>query len=134
MPVLEESITRQQIADRYGFPAEKTWICNVAQFIERKGCWVFLEAIKRLQDKRDDLFFFWVGTLPLSEETKHKIEMYNLKDNFRFLSASEVGTNRKDLLRLWQAADLFVLPSFQEGLPVALIEAMALSGLYRFQC
>jgi glycosyltransferase involved in cell wall biosynthesis len=34
--------------------------------------------------------------------------------------------NRRDLLRLWRAADMFVLPSYQEGLPVALIEAMAL--------
>lgn len=121
-----ESETRAEIARRYNFPADKIWVCNVAQFIERKGCWVFLEAIAALEKQRDDLFFFWLGTAPLTEEIKSKIESYALKDNFRFLSADEIGKSRRDLLTLWKAADLFVLPSFQEGLPVALLEAMAL--------
>lgn len=124
--VLKEDFSRQEIAGRYNFPAEKIWICNVAQFIERKGCWTFLEAMETLGEKRDDLFFFWLGTTPLSEDTKAVVEKYDLKDSFRFLSAGEIGEGRNDLLRLWRSADLFVLPSFQEGLPVALIEAMAL--------
>ncbi len=121
-----ENQTRGEIARKYNFPADKIWVCNVAQFIERKGCWVFLEAIERLLKQRSDLFFFWLGTAPLTDEINRKIEEYNLKDNFRFLSADEIGANRNDLLTLWKTADLFVLPSFQEGLPVALIEAMAL--------
>jgi glycosyltransferase involved in cell wall biosynthesis len=48
-----------------------------------------------------------------------------LRENFRFLS-DEISGQRDDLFSLWKMADLFVLPSFQEGLPVALIEAMAL--------
>lgn len=123
---LKENKTRREIAERYNFPADKKWICNVAQFIERKGCWVFLEAIEILQKQRSDLFFFWLGTAPLQKEIIEKIETYNVKNDFRFLSADEIGTSRGDLLTLWKAADLFVLPSFQEGLPVALIEAMAL--------
>lgn len=123
---LRANLSRREIAERYDFPPEKIWICNVAQFIDRKGCWVFLDTIKKLQSERNDLFFFWLGTLPLSEEIKIKIENYNLGNDFRFLSAAETGSTRNDLLNLWQAADLFVLPSFQEGLPVALIEAMAL--------
>ncbi len=121
-----ENKTRREIALKYNFPADKIWICNVAQFIERKGCWVFLEAAEVLQKKRDDLFFFWLGTAPLAEETKAAVEKYNLHDNFRFLSAAEIGSSRNELLTLWKAADIFALPSYQEGLPVALIEAMAL--------
>lgn len=123
---LSENKTRLEIARKYNFPADKIWICSVAQFIERKGCWVFLEAAKALQKKRDDLFFFWLGTSPLSEETRTAVEGYKLQENFRFLSADEIGPSRNDLLTLWEASDVFVLPSFQEGLPVALIEAMAL--------
>lgn len=125
-PVLTEKDARQEIARRYDFPPEKVWVCNVAQFIERKGCRVFLEAIEILQRKRHDIFFFWLGTSPLSEEMNAVIGKYDLRDNFRYLSAEEIGSGRDDLLRLWRAADSFAMPSFQEGLPVALIEAMAL--------
>lgn len=124
--VLRENTPRREIAERYNFPDEKIWICNVAQFIERKGCWVFLEAAKTIQEKRADVFFFWLGTAPLSPGARAEIETYELDDSFRFLSAGEIGERREDLLRLWLAADVFALPSFQEGLPVALIEAMAL--------
>ena len=123
---LMENKGRGEIARRYKFPADKIWVCNVAQFIERKGCWIFLEAVATLQKQRNDLFFFWLGTAPLNEEITRRIEGYALKDNFRFLSADETGASRSDLLTLWKAADLFVLPSLEEGLPVALLEAMAL--------
>ncbi len=123
---LDGNKSRSEIAGQYNFPAEKIWVCNVAQFIERKGCWIFLEAIVILQKQREDLFFFWLGTAPLSKETLANIEKYDLSNSFRFLSADEIGGSRNDLLTLWKAADLFVLPSFQEGLPVALVEAMAL--------
>ena len=124
--VVDENKTRREIADKYNFPFEKTWVCNVAQFIERKGCWVFLEAIKTLQKQRSDLFFYWLGTAPLTEETRERLEKYGLGDNFRYLAGNETGGTRHDLLTLLKASNLFVLPSFQEGLPVALLEAMAL--------
>ncbi len=124
--VLDESKTRREVAEKYHFPPEKTWVCNVAQFIDRKGCWVFLEAIERLQKQRSDLFFYWLGTAPLTEEVRERVGKYCSEDNFRYLTGNEIGESRHDLLTLLEASNLFVLPSFQEGLPVALIEAMAL--------
>ncbi len=123
---LEKAVPKIEIAEKYNIADDKIWICNVGQFIERKGCWVLLEAISILQKQRNDLLFLWLGTAPLDEKTREKIEKYNLGDSFRFLSADEIGSQRKDLLTLWNANDIFVLPSFQEGLPMALIEAMAL--------
>ncbi len=124
--VTGENKTRREIAEKYNFPPEKTWVCNVAQFIERKGCRVFLEAIEMLRKQRSDLFFYWLGTAPLTKEVRENVEKYDLAGDFRYLTGDEIGDNRHDLLTLLKASDIFALPSFQEGLPVALLEAMAL--------
>jgi glycosyltransferase involved in cell wall biosynthesis len=118
--------SRNEIADRYSLPSEKFWLCNVGQFIERKGCWILLDSIKNLTKNRKDIFFYWLGTAPLSPEVMERVKSYDLDEHFRFFSAEEIGSQRADLLNFLSAADLFVMPSLEEGLPVALIEAMAL--------
>ncbi len=123
---VKENKSRSELAEEYGLPAEKIWVCNVAQFIERKGCWVLLEAIKILQSQRSDLYFVWLGTSSLDSETIEKISGYKVKNDFKFIAADEIGETRGDLLTLWNATDIFVLPSLQEGLPMSLVEAMAL--------
>lgn len=119
-------IKRNEIADRYELPTEKFWLCNVGQFIERKGCWILLEALRELSKTRKDIYFYWLGTTPLNQNILEKIKTYGLEKHFRFFSAEEIGSQRSDLLSFLAAADLFVMPSLEEGLPVALIEAMAL--------
>ncbi len=123
---LENPPHKHSIAVKYQFPADKTWVCCVGQFIERKGCWIYLEAIKILQNRRSDVFFFWLGTKPLTIQIEERIAEYGLNQEFKFLSAEDIGAARADLLTLWNTADIFALPSSQEGLPMALIEAMAL--------
>jgi glycosyltransferase involved in cell wall biosynthesis len=123
--ILKHKPSRVEIAEKYNFPAETLWLCNVGQFIERKGCWVLLDALKNLASKEKNIFFYWLGTSPLNPETLKKVNSYGLEKHFRFLSAEEIGPNRTDLFNLLSATDLFVMPSLEEGLPVALLEAMA---------
>ncbi len=123
--ILRNKPSRNEIAGKYDFPAEKFWLCNVGQFIERKGCWVLLNALKNLVKTDKNIFFYWLGTSPLSRETLEKVNSYGLDKHFRFLSAEEIGQSRTDLFNLLAATDLFVMPSLEEGLPVALLEAMA---------
>ena len=70
---------------------------------------------------------YWLGTGELSFEQKRQVDSYKLNGRFFYLSGDDIGPNRSDLLSLIKVADLFVLPSLEEGLPVALIEAMALA-------
>ena len=58
-----------------------------------------------------------VGEGLLRSEIAKKVEALNLTDHVKFLGL------RSDINRLLQAFDLFVFPSFHEGLPVTLIES-----------
>lgn len=112
--------------ERWRLPEEGTVMMSVGQFIERKGCWVLLESLRRL--KRDGLSFtfLWLSTIPPDTETAKRIEDYGLGGSFRVLAGDEIGETRDDLLMLMSFAGIFVLASLQEGLPIALVEAMAL--------
>jgi glycosyltransferase involved in cell wall biosynthesis len=123
---LTNKSSRELIAQRYNLDSSKFWLCNVGQFIDRKGCWILLESLKKISEVDDGFLFYWLGTKDISEETKLKIASFGLKERFRFLSGDEIGPGRSDLLQLLSAAEAFVMPSLEEGLPVALIEAMAL--------
>ena len=64
----------------------------------------------------------WVGSGGLREEVDKRIKKEKLEDKIMMLGM------RMDVAELLQAMDVFLLPSFNEGLPVSVIEAQA-SGL-----
>lgn len=101
-------------------------IVTVGQFIDRKGCWVVAEALKRLVDEGVDFTFLWLATTPMNQETRTRLDTYGLGRRFRFMSSDDIGGSRTELLSIVLASDIFALASIQEGLPIALVEAMAL--------
>jgi glycosyltransferase involved in cell wall biosynthesis len=98
----------------------------LGQFIERKGCWVLLDALKEVSKTGSNITFIWITTSMPGADVIERIGSYGLGEIFKILPANEVGPGRDDLLELLSTADVFVLPSLQEGLPIALAEAMAL--------
>ncbi len=117
---------KRSICERYGIRQDRMILITVGQFIERKGCWVLLESLKQLRDSGHDFTFIWLATTPPDEQIKSRISAMDLVDSFRILAGAEIGKTRNDLFYVLGIADLFVLASLQEGLPIALVEAMAL--------
>ena len=114
------------IRAKFSIPGSGPVLMALGQFIERKGCWVLLEALREVCRTDRNIKFIWITTLMPGPDVLEKISSYGLGEVFRILPANEVGPGRDDLLRLLSSADVFVLPSLQEGLPIALVEAMAL--------
>lgn len=107
-------------------PEDAFVILTVGQFIDRKGRWTLLDAAKKVLDEVPDALFLWLMPSLPDDRTLSQIEKYGLGDSFRPVLSADVGTNRIEILRFFSVADIFALPSFIEGLPIALLEAMAL--------
>ncbi len=96
----------------------------VARLIERKGQHHLLEAVKRLADQGVNVTLDLIGTGDAHArycELAHHLGIAG-RVNFRgYIPREEIANH-------YSAADVFVLPSFNEGMSVATLEAMA-SGL-----
>ena len=123
---LNSEIDRAKISEKYNLPENKFLVFCVGQFIDRKGRWIFLEAAKKLLEKNDDAAFVWISNSKPEAEDLEKAEKYGLGENFKLITSDQIGTKHIDLFKLMRLADLFALPSYVEGLPISIIEAMAL--------
>jgi glycosyltransferase involved in cell wall biosynthesis len=100
-------------------------ILTVGQFVDRKGRWTLLESAKRVIEKRDDVTFIWVSPTKPSYDEMRRIAEFGLGDSFKLIRSSDIGDHRS-VLKFFRIAHVFVLPSYIEGLPIALLEAMAI--------
>ncbi len=93
----------------------------VGSLIPRKGLSFLVEAAKQIIKEQTDTKFLIVGEGPLKGQLTATIADANLKDNFLFL-----GNLKEDMLpAVYNCADVFVLPSIQEGQGIVLLEAQA---------
>lgn len=93
----------------------------VGSLIPRKGLPFLIEAAKKIVKERSDTKFLIVGEGPLKSQLTNSLEAANLSGNFKFLG------NLKDasLQTVYSCADVFALPSIQEGQGIVLLEAQA---------
>lgn len=99
----------------------KPIVLFVGRLIPRKGLQFFVEAAKRVVKERGDALFVIVGDGPLRSNLIAHLVGINISGNFLFL-----GDVKENILpTLYNCADVFVLPSVQEGQGIALLEAQA---------
>jgi glycosyltransferase involved in cell wall biosynthesis len=96
-------------------------ILDVGRLVPEKGAPVLLDAVDLLTQRGTDVELRLVGGGDLGEELTRIIAERGLAE--RVTLVGSVGQD--DIVAQYHWADVFCLPSFQEGLPVVLMEAMA---------
>lgn len=102
-----------------GLPPEAFLVGSVGRLEPVKGHRYLLEAFRDLASGFPDLFLALVGEGELSSALRAFARRSGFSDRIRFLGW------REDIPALVRAFDLFALPSLNEGMGRALVEAMA---------
>lgn len=92
---------------------------NVGRLHHQKNQLFLLDVFKEVVELRDDAKLLLVGNGPMRDEIMAKATSAGVADRVILLS------NRSDMDRLYQAMDVFVLPSLYEGLGIVAIESQS---------
>lgn len=112
-------VDRTEVRHRLGVSADAPVIIVVAKLMEQKGHTFLIQALPALRQRYPDLRVLFLGEGPLRASLMSDVGELHLGGCVLFAGV------RDDVGELLAASDLFVLPSLWEGLPMALLEAMA---------
>jgi glycosyltransferase involved in cell wall biosynthesis len=99
---------------------KKVEIIFLGRIENDKGIFDIVKALSQLIKIRSDFIFKLYGTGSIEEEVIRELTNI-LGSNFQFMGI--VSGKEKD--KAFQKADIFLLPSYYEGLPLSLLEAMS---------
>ena len=97
----------------------KIVIGHIGRFEHQKNHRFLVDVFAEYEKKHKNAVLLLIGEGHLFDEVKNKVHSLNLDNKVRFLGV------RSDTSDLYQAMDIFILPSLFEGLPVVGIEAQS---------
>lgn len=113
---------RKEVYQDLGLPPDALVVGSVGRLVPAKNYQLFVEVAAEVLQTRQDTFFLLVGDGPMQPDLKLHIRRLGLEE--RVIMTGERG----DVANLLGAMDVFLLTSDREGMPNAVMEAMA-SGL-----
>ena len=114
-----DEVARKKLRQEFGIKDSTVVIGHVGRFVQQKNHTFLVDVFKEYHEKNPDSKLLLVGSGPLEDEIKKKVEKLGLKDSVLFLG------QRDDINKLYSVMDVFYLPSLYEGLPVVGVEAQA---------
>lgn len=94
-------------------------IGHVGRFVEQKNHRFLIDIFNEVHKENTNSILLLIGQGPLMAEIKDKVKKLGIEKSVIFLG------QRNDANRLYQAMDVFVLPSLYEGLGIVLVEAQS---------
>lgn len=114
---------RITLRKRLGIKKNQLVLGHVGRFVYQKNHEFLIDVFAEVVKKKSDAVLLLIGDGPLKKHIEEKVHQLNLSKNVHFLGL------RTDVANLYNAMDVFILPSYYEGLVVVGIEAQA-NGLY----
>ncbi|WP_078553412.1 glycosyltransferase family 1 protein [Bacillus alkalicellulosilyticus] len=109
--------TREEMKKELQLHEDAVVIGHIGRFNHQKNHAFLIDIFQETLKTIPNAILVLAGDGPLRSEIEKKIKVQNLEDRVKVLGV------RSDINRLLQVFDVFVFPSFHEGLPVTLIEA-----------
>ncbi len=110
---------RKKKRKELGIKDDTLVIGHIGRFVAQKNHDFLIDIFNEIHKKNNNSILLLAGQGPLMEDIKNKVKELNLEDSVKFLG------QRNDANELYQAFDVFLLPSLYEGLPVVGVEAQA---------
>lgn len=107
---------RKEIREKYKLKG-KFVIGHVGRFEPQKNHEFLIKLFNIYQKHDENACLLLIGTGSLEEHIKELVQKLNIQDKVIFTG------NIPNVNELYQAMDMFILPSFHEGLPVVGVEA-----------
>jgi glycosyltransferase involved in cell wall biosynthesis len=112
-------LDKSKVRERLGLSPEKLVITCVGRLVPFKGQHLLIEALEMIKESHVEVRLLLVGGGPEKDNIEELVQRSGLNGKVMVLG------ERDDVPDILRASDLFVLPSFWEGISIALLEAMA---------
>lgn len=112
-------VDKSQKRRELGIPEDAFVLVSVGELIPRKNHSLAIKALSKVDLVEKKIYYVIVGKGSLEAKLKKLCRKLGIEDHIVFLG------HRKDVIEILKASDVFIFPSKQEGLPRALMEAMA---------
>ncbi|MFH1505724.1 MAG: glycosyltransferase family 4 protein [archaeon] len=116
----QKTIKRDHVRKKLGLGKKDKAIISVGRLVKEKGYDHLIKAVKELLKTDPNYKLLIVGDGYMKKELEEQIKKLRLNNHIDLLG------ERKDVVSLLKAADVYCASSVKEGLGVAAIEAMAL--------
>lgn len=110
-------INKAEKRKELGVPEDSMLLLSVGELNKNKNHETVIKALAKLHNP--NIYYLIAGKGGLEDYLNELIENLDLKNNVKLLG------HRADIAELYKVADICVLPSIREGLPVAVMEGMA---------
>lgn len=114
---------RKHIRTEFGISEHDKVLVFIGRIEENKGVFELLESFKRLHLLHPDLHLMLVGHCPGSNPLDMILPSSKLSERIHVVGKQPHG----EISYYLSSADIFILPSYSEGLPMVVLEAMACS-------